>query len=379
MQINKDHIIRARRELHKIPEIGFELPKTLAFLRAELDKLNIPYTEELGTSSIVATVGSGSKTIGIRADTDALPVQEETGLPFASTHPGMMHACGHDCHTAMLLGTAKALKEMEAELRCCVKLIFQACEEGTGGAESLCRDGLMEQVDTIVACHIMSDQPSGAILLNAGCTHASCRNFAIHLYGKSCHVARPHRGVDAIAMAARVYTDIQVMRARETDPFDPVVIGIGQIHGGSATNIVCDHVVMHGTIRAQSPEMDALVYRRILEICENTARDMGGSSKVELIGFTPCVINDGAVTQALREAAEKVVSKEQILERPRSMGSEDFSFYLQHKPGAMIYLGVAQADKPMVPLHNGKMDPDESALDLIPRVFVQFVLDQMEK
>lgn len=379
MHIEKDYIIKLRRQLHQIPEIGFELPKTLALIRGELDAMSIPYREDLGRSSIVATVGQGKKTIAIRADTDALPVQEETGLPFASKHPGMMHACGHDCHTAMLLGTARALKEMEDQLSCRVLLVFQACEEGTGGAESLCKDGLMEQVDKIIACHVMSDQPAGTILLNDGCTHASCRNFVIHLYGSSCHVARPHRGVDAIAMAARVYTDIQVMRARETDPFDPVVVGIGQIHGGNATNILCDHVTMHGTIRAQSPQMDELVYRRIREICEHTALDMGGSCEVQLIGFTPCVINDTGVTRGLREAAEKVVGKERILERPRSMGSEDFSFYLQHKPGAMLYLGVARENEPIVPLHNGKMAPDEDALEWTPKVFLQFILDQMDK
>jgi len=381
MQIDKEYIIRIRRELHKVPEVAFDLPKTLAIVRAELDAMGIPYTEEFGTSSIVATLneGVGKKVIALRADMDALPVQEETGLPFASTHPGQMHACGHDCHTAMLLGAVKALKAMEKDIKCCVKFVFQACEEGTSGAKRICDDGFMDQVDEIIGCHVMPDKPSGTVLISKACANASSHVFDIHLNGKSCHVARPHQGVDAIAMAARVYTDIQIMRAREIDPFQPVVIGIGQIHGGNACNVVCDSVTLRGTVRALSPEMDAFVFRRLQSICENTARDMGGTAVLDAPDFTPCVINEPRVRDALNAAAEKVVGADKVLERPESMGGEDFAFYLQHKPGAMFSLGVAPEGRPIVPLHNGKMIVDENALDIAAKVFVQFVLDQMEK
>ena len=381
MYIDKDYIIRVRRELHKVPEIGYDLPKTLAIIRKELEDIGLSYTEEFGTSSIIATLneGVGNKTIAIRADTDALPVTEETGLEFASTHPGQMHACGHDCHTAMLLGTAKALKAMEKDIKCCVKFVFQASEEGPSGAKRICEDGFMDQVDMIIGCHIAPDQPAGTILTNKTCCNAGSHGFRIHLQGKSCHVARPQQGVDAIAMAARVYSDIQIMRARELDPFEPVVIGIGEIHGGNANNVVCDHVMMHGTIRTHRDEMDKLIYRRIEEISESVAKDMGGSAYVETSKYNPALRNDHYLADAIVEAGIKVAGAENVKEKPLSMGAEDFSHYTYYKPGAMFNLGVMPADGKYVPLHNGKMMVNEDALDVTPKLFVQFVLDQMEK
>lgn len=379
MRIDKDYIIQIRRELHQVPEIGFELPKTLAIIRRELEAIGLPYTEEFGTASIVATLneGKGNKTIALRADTDALPVQEQTELPFASTIPGQMHACGHDCHTAMLLGTAKALKEMESEINCCVKFLFQSCEEGTAGAKLVCDDGFMDDVDQIIACHITADQPAGVVLIGQDCVNASSHSFRIHLQGKAAHVARPHMGVDAIAMGARIYHDIQVMRAREIDPFQPLVIGIGEFHGGHANNVICDEVVMHGTVRALSDETDAKVFRRMTQIVESVAGDMGGSGWIESYNYTPCVINDPGVRDGLRTASAQVVGDCQIYERPGSMGAEDFSFYLQHKPGAMFNIGVAPDMENIIPLHSGKLVIDEDALDIGPSIFIQFILNNM--
>ena len=372
MHIDKDYIIRVRRELLQVPEIGYELEKTLAIIRKELDTIGLPYTEAYGTSSIIATLneGVGSKTIAIRADTDALPVQEETGLPFASTHPGKMHACGHDCHTAILLGTAKALKAMEKEIRCCVKFVFQACEEGPSGAKRICDDGFMEQVDMIIGLHIDPSKPAGMVLTNKTCCNAASRGFRIYLNGKSCHVARPQQGIDAIAMAARVYTDIQIMRARELDPFEPVIIGIGEIKGGFANNVVCDNVMLNGTIRTHKNEMDEYIYRRIIEISQNVARDT--------YKFNPALRNDHAVADGIIAAATKALGAEMVAEKPLSMGAEDFSYYALHKPAAMFNLGVMPADGTVVPLHNGKMIPNEDALENGAKVFIQFVLDNME-
>lgn len=380
MQIDKDYIIKIRRELHQVPEVGYDLNKTLAIIRRELETIGLPYTEAYGTSSIIATLneGVGNKTIAIRADTDALPVQEETGLPFASTHPGKMHACGHDCHTAILLGTARKLKELEKDIRCCVKFVFQACEEGPSGAKRICDDGFMEQVDMIIGLHIDPSKPAGMVLTNKTCSNACSRGFRIHLNGKSCHVARPQQGIDAIAMAARVYTDIQIMRARELDPFEPVVIGIGEIHGGHANNVVCDSVILNGTIRTHKNEMDELVYRRIIEIAQATARDMGGTAEVETYKFNPALRNDHALADGIVAAATKILGPELVMEKPLTMGAEDFSYYTLHKPGAMFSLGVMPAEGPVAPLHNGKMLVNEDGLESGAKVFVQFVLDNME-
>ena len=379
MCVDKQYIINLRRELHQIPEIGFDLPKTLAVVRRELDAIGLPYTESFGTSSIVATLneGVGNKTIAIRADMDALPVQEETGLPFASTHPGKMHACGHDCHTAMLLGTAKKLKEMKKDVNCCVKFIFQAAEEGPGGAEGICKDGLMDQVDMVIGCHVYPDLPTGLVCLNKICQNAGSHGFRVHLKGRSCHVARPHQGVDAIAMAVRVYSDIQIMRARELNPFDPVIIGIGEIHGGKTNNVVCDQVMMHGTIRTHRNDLDEQIFARIEHIAKGVAEDMGGSAVVETTKYYPVLINEPHTADSIIRAAQKVVGKDRVKEKPLTMGAEDFAFYTLYKPGAMFNLGVMPADGDFAPLHNGKMTVNEDVLDVAPNVFIQFVLDNM--
>ena len=381
MKADKQYIINLRRELHRIPEIGFDLPKTLAVVRRELDAIGIPYTEKFGKSSIVATLneGIGNKTIAIRADMDALPVQEKTGLPFASTHPGKMHACGHDCHTAMLLGTAKKLKEIEKDIQCCVKFIFQAAEEGPGGAKLLCDDGLMDQVDMVIGCHIYPDKPSGTISLNKVCQSAGSHGFRIYLNGKSCHVAKPHQGVDAIAMAMRVYSDIQIMRARELNPFDPVVIGIGEIHGGHANNVICDQVMMHGTIRTHRNDLDTQIYSRIEQIAQSVALDMGGSAVVETAKFYPVLINDPTISDAIIQASELVVGKDMVREAPFTMEAEDFAYYTLYKPSAMFCLGAMPSDGNYTPLHNEKMTINEDVLDIAPNVFIQFVLDHMNK
>lgn len=382
MNIDLDYIIRIRRELHQVPEIGMELPKTFAIIRRELDTLGIPYTEKWSDCSIVATLneGVGTKTIAVRADNDGLPITEETGLPFASTIEGQMHACGHDFHTAMLLGTAKALKEMEKEIKCCVKFVFQGPEEGPSGAKVICENGVMDDIDEIIGCHVAPTQPVGAVQLTRGPMNASSRSFQITLHGKSSHVARPQQGIDAIAMAARVYTDIQIMRAREMDPLQPVVIGIGTIHGGTAVNIVCDTVTLSGTIRALTPENDEKAWNRIQEIAKNVAEDMGGSAETETLRFTPAVINDAHVADGIIEAAKKVTDPALIDPNKKiSMGAEDFSRFQHRKPGAMFNLGAAPSEDAKIPLHNGKVIFNEEALEFGPKVFIQYILDQMEK
>lgn len=381
MHIDKDYIIRIRRELHQIPEIGFDLPKSIAVIKRELDALDLPYTEEIGKSCIIATLneGIGNKTIALRADFDALPMQEETGLPFASTHPGKMHSCGHDCHAAMLLGAAKALKEMASEIHCCVKFIFQSAEEILGGAKSICETGFMDQIDSIIGCHIITEYPYGTIAINRTCNSACSRGFKLHLYGKSSHVARPHMGVDAIAMAIRVYDGIQLMRAREMNPINRLVIGVGAIHGGETNNIICDHVEMNVSVRTQDTALDEHIYKRITHIAESVAEDMGGSAKLETYKYSPALRNDLGVADDIEAAAAKIIGAENILDKSESMGGEDFAYYIQHKPGAMFHLGVGTEGEPVIPIHNGKMVVNEDALPIGSQIFVQYILDQMEK
>ncbi|MBQ7341099.1 MAG: amidohydrolase [Oscillospiraceae bacterium] len=380
MNIDHNYIVKIRRELHQVPEVGFELPKTLSIIRRELTSIGLPYREDIGRSCIIATLneGVGNKTIALRADFDALPMAEETGLPFVSRHPGKMHACGHDCHAAMLLGTAKALKAMEKDIKCCVKFVFQSAEEILGGAKSICETGFMDYVDVILGCHIFPDSPAGTVALNRSCDSACSRGFKIHLYGKSSHVSRPDLGVDAIAMAVRVYSDIQLMRARELNPFDPVIIGIGAFNGGEAANIVCDYVVMTGTIRTQSTELSGHIYQRICDIAEAVAADMGGKAQVETLRYSPALHNDLKVADDIEAAAKKTGFSE-VLPKEDSMGGEDFAYFLEYKPGAMFGIGIKPKDAPVIPLHNGKLIIDEDALSVAPKVYIQYILDQMEK
>ena len=381
MTIDKDYIIKIYRELHQIPELGFDLPKSTAVICRELDAIGIPYTTQIGKSCIVATLneGVGSKTIAMRADFDALPIQEETGLTYASTHPGKMHACGHDAHAAMLLGAAKALKAMENDIKCCVKFVFQSAEEILGGAKSLCDDGFMDQVDEIIACHINSEYMVNQFLVNRTCNSACSRGFKLHLYGKSAHVAKPHNGIDAIAMAVRVYNDIQFMRARELNPVDKVVIGVGAIHGGTVNNVICDHVEMNVSIRTQKTELDQHIYKRITQIAESVANDMGGRAELETYKYVPALVNDLTIVDALESAAIKIVGKDNIFPRREALGGEDFAYYIQHKPGAMFNVGIRDEGMPHIPGHNGKLVVSENALECAPKIFVQYVLDRMEK
>ncbi len=380
MQIDKEYIVKVYRELHQVPEIGFDLPKSAAIITRELDAIGVPYTTEIGQSCIIATLneGVGSKTIAIRADYDALPIQEETGLCYASTHPGKMHACGHDAHAAMLLGTVKALKAMEKDIKCCVKFIFQSAEEILGGAKSICDTGFMDGVDEIIACHINAEKMSNHFLINRTCNSACSRGFKLHLYGKSSHAAKPHAGVDAIAMAVRVYTDIQFMRAREINPIERVVIGVGAIHGGTTNNIVCDHVEMNVTVRTQSIQMDEHIFKRITQIAESVAADMGGGAKLETYKYVPPLINDLDIADKLEAAAVKALGAENVFPKNEALGGEDFAYYILHKPGAMFNTGILDEGMPYVPAHNGKLVVSENSLEAAPKVFVQYVLDQME-
>ena len=237
----------------------------------------------------------------------------------------------------------------------------------------------MEQVDEIIACHINSSYKAGTFLINRTCSSACSRGFKLHLYGKSSHVAKPHRGVDAIAMAVRVYTDIQFMRARELDPIEKVVIGVGAIHGGTVNNIVCDHVEMNVSVRTQNSALDAHIYKRITQIAESVATDMGGRAELETYKYVPALINDLEIADALEASALTTLGADKILPRKESMGGEDFAYYLQHKPGAMFNIGILDDGMPVVPGHNGKLIVSENCLDVAPRVFIQYVINRMEK
>ena len=381
MYADKEYIIALRREIHEYPEIGFDLPKTIAVVKRELDKLGIEYTEEYGKSSVVATINPDKKdfTIGIRADMDALLIQEKTDLPFKSKIDGQMHACGHDAHTAMLLGTAKALKAMEDKISCRVKLLFQPSEEGQqSGAELMVADGVMDDIDVIIGQHIENWLDVGTVGVCKGASMASSRTVRIQFFGKTAHATLPHSGIDALAAAVKTYNDIQFMLTREMNPFDRYVCSVGKLSAGTTQNVIADYAEMLISVRAYKNEVDEHIAKRIDQIAKNAADELG--AKVEIESDLKCfvVYNNPYISELLLSSAGKIVGADNIAEMPVKMSSEDFSQYLTKKPGVFMRLGTRNEKKGCTTLpHNNDFLIDEDALVYGSDTCVQFVLDNM--
>ena len=381
INIDKDYIINIRREIHQYPEIAFDLPKTIALVKGELDKMGISYTEEYGKSSVVATINPEKKdfTIGIRADMDALLINEKTDVPFKSKHEGKMHACGHDAHTAMLLGTAKALKELESKINCRVKLLFQPSEEGKeSGAEHMVADGVMDDIDIIIGQHIENWLDVGTVGVCKDASMASSRTVKIEFFGKTAHATLPHSGVDALAAAVKTYNNIQFMLTREINPFDRYVCSVGKLSAGTTQNVIADYAEMLISVRAYSDEVDEHIARRIEQIAQNAADELGAEVKVDSKLKCYVVYNDPYISDLVLSSAAKVIGEDNIADMPVKMSSEDFSHYLTKKPGVFFRLGTRNKEKGITTLpHNNDFNIDESALPIGSQVCVQFVLDNM--
>lgn len=379
MYADKDYIVQIRREIHRYPEVGFELPKTIALVKRELDRIGIAYTEKYGRSSVVATINPKKTgfTIGIRADMDALLIEEKNDVEYRSRIKGQMHACGHDAHTAMLLGTAKALNERKESLDCCVKLLFQPSEEGAqSGAELMVKDGVMNDIDVIIALHVENALPVGKIGVCKGASQASCRDFHVEFFGETAHAALPHSGVDAIASAVRTYNNIQYMLGREMNPFSKYICSVGKLEGGTSPNTIADYAHMLGTIRTFDLKVDEFLIRRITEIAENTAHEIGAKTKIDTALRVGTVYNNPYLSDLLTDSAARLLGKESIAPMQEKLASEDFANYLIKKPGVLFRLGTANLEKGIISLvHNNDFQLDEDALPIGTDVCVQFVLD----
>jgi len=380
--MSNSYVVNIRRQLHMYPEIGFDLDNTLALIRGELDKMGVEYTEKYGKSSIVATVNPEKTdfTIGIRADIDALPIAEENDVPYKSKISGQMHACGHDMHGAILLDTCRKINEIKDKVACRVKFLFQAAEEyPPSGARLMAEDGVMDDINCIVALHIDAGYKTGEVGISAGPQNATSDGFYLEFYGKSSHAANQHKGVDAIMMAVRAYTDMEFMIAKEIKADDPVIFNVGTIHGGVTNNIICDKCTMYCTLRTQKEETADYILGKIKKIIAAVADTAGGEARFIESKHYPIVVNDDVVTARIKAAAEKVIGVENLLpKKTRGMGGEDFSFFTRQKPGCMFRLGVANPERGFGGmLHNGKLLPDEDALEVGSDVFVRFVLDNM--
>lgn len=375
-------IVKWRRDLHEIPELGMELEKTHKYVTDELTKMNISY-KTISKTGIVAIIEgiSDGPTIAIRADMDGLPIKEKTKLPFSSKN-NCMHACGHDAHTSMLLATAKILSENKTLLKGNVKLIFQPAEEISAGAEALIKKGILEnpKVDFILGLHIGALFPEvklGMIGVKSGYITSAVDKISVTVKGKGGHGAMPHLSVDPILIASEIISSLQKIVSRETNPLHPVVVTIGSINGGSSWNIIPEKVTFEGTIRSIYPEDRNLLEKRVVDICEGIGKANGAEVKAKYERICPSVNNNPNTTDFLIKSAEKVVGRDNmiILENP-TMVSEDMAYYLEEVPGTFFFLGSNNPQKKIIyPHHHPKFTVDEDVLWIGPAVFIQSVFD----
>ena len=363
----QEEIVAMRRELHKIPELGFNLPKTREFVVKKLEEIGIPYTLSEKDSSIIATMkcGKPGKVLALRADMDALPITEDTGLSFTSTHPGCMHACGHDTHTAMLLGAIKVLYPHREELSGEIRFFFQTAEELAKGSAVVIENGGMEGVDAVFGIHIGSilDKtiPCGTIACIPGPIMASYDRFVLDVKGVGCHASTPEKGVDPINIASHIVLALQTINAREIAATDAGVITMGMIRGGEQYNAIPSTVHIEGTTRALKEDIRQKLAKRIGEIAKTTAEAFGGSVDYTMDWGAPPVINDKDMALFAQDAIRDIFGEHMVTYRESpNMGGEDFALYLQKAPGAFMFLSSANpAKKTDYPHHNPKFDVDE--------------------
>jgi len=377
----KPEIAGIRRDLHKHPELGFELNRTSEIVKDFLKKWGLEVETNIakcGVTGLIKARQSG-KTIALRADMDALPILEQNEISYRSTIDGRMHACGHDGHTAMLLGTAKVLSLYKDELKGNIKFIFQPAEEGPapGGAKPMIEYGVLKDVDAIFGLHISTAYKTGTIAINRYNAMASTDIFEIELLGKGGHAGLPHEAIDAIAMAVRVYNNIQIMVSRELDPLEPVVVSVGTLNGGYASNVIADSVKMSGTIRTHCNELRGEVIKKIENIVRSVAQMAGGDYKLNIIPGLPPLVNHTEYAKFVENSCKTLLGNKNvvILNKP-SMGAEDFAYYLEHIPGAFFWLGARNESKGFINSpHNPKFDFDEDALPIGAKIFIQLAVD----
>jgi amidohydrolase len=358
-------IIEVRRDIHRYPELGFEENRTSEKVASWLESLGIKVKKRVaGTGVIGVLAGSRSaKTIGLRADMDALPIMENTGVPYESTEPGRSHACGHDGHTAILLGTAKVLSALRNELRGNVKFIFQPAEEGGAGGERMCKEGALEEpkVDAIFALHCWPDQSAGAIGVRYGVMLANTDTFEITVLGRGGHAARPHRVIDPIVMAAKIIEGFQTIISRRISALTPAIITVAKIQGGTTHNVIPDSVSLWGTVRTLDEETRERIIVAMKRVLESTAVMFEAPNpRMEIHRGYPATVNDEEMVRLVEKVAKELVGEVKLINEP-SMGGEDFSFYLHQVPGAMFRLGVS-SDNPSPPLHNAAFNFNDDAI-----------------
>lgn len=373
----EQYIIDMRRELHMHPELSLAEERTSRRVQEELAKMGIPFVQMAGTGVLATISGKRpGKTIALRADMDALEITERNDVPYKSQTEGVMHACGHDAHTSMLLGAAKILSEIKDEFYGTVKLIFQPGEEVAKGAKLMIAAGALAGVDEIFGMHVMSEFAAGTVALSPGPRMASCDIFKITVTGKGGHGSTPNAGVDALAAAASIVMNLQTIVSREVSPLEPLTVSVGKMVSGTRFNVIADSAVLEGTTRCFSYEVQDMLPAAMERIIKETAASFRAEAELEYERLTVPVINNPASTARGRKAIAKILSEEAAVQMPMTMGAEDFSEYLINVPGAMAFLGIFNEAKGADhPIHHPQFNVDENALSIGAALHAQYAVD----
>jgi amidohydrolase len=361
-----DDVVALRRDLHRHPELGFEERRTAEIVATRLRGLGYEVTTGIGITGVAGVLRGTKpgKTVMLRADMDALPIDEENGTAYASTHAGVMHACGHDGHVAMLLGAATLIARRREELAGTIVLCFQPAEEGRGGAKAMLDDGFFERfaIERAYGLHLASAHPTGIVGLRAGPFYASSDSIEITIEGKGGHGAAPHLSIDPIFVAGTFIVAVQQIVSRQIDPIEPAVVTIGAIHGGTTHNVIPSRVSLLGTVRAFDAGVRAQMAERIERVLRGICESAGATYRFDYLWRYPVTSNDAEQSAYVRQVAERELGTERVIEAPRLMGAEDFSYFAERVPACFFTVGSNGGPESAWPHHHARFDVDEGAL-----------------
>ena len=385
---NKAEIVKIRRFIHMNPELGNREFETARLISAKLEPLGFEVRTGVAKTGVVAVLRGSQPgpAVAVRADMDALPVQETTNLPFKSLNPGVMHACGHDVHSSIVLGTALVLNSLKDKLKGTVTFLFQPAEEGApegeeGGADLMVKEGALDNpsVGAVFGFHVWPENVVGTVLIAPGNVTAAADTFTITVKGKSAHAARPHEGIDAVVIAAEIVTALQTVVSRASDPTDPAVLTIGTINGGVRRNIIADHVVLEGTVRTLSETNRKKIPVLMESIVRNITGMYGADCQFEYKEALPSVFNNPELAAAMTPTLIRLLGKDKTLEWKPQMIAEDFAYLARKAPGFYFFLGVkGPAQATAAPLHSPNFNPDERSIPLGIRILSHLLLDALD-
>ncbi len=380
----REDIVNLRRQIHMRPELSMEEYKTSELVKSLLNSWGIETKRVAGTGIVGLLKGKGpGKTVALRADMDALPIPDKKNVEYASKEEGKMHACGHDAHTAGLLGAALLLSRYKEYFPGQVKFLFQPAEEKKGGALPMIKEGVMEnpKVDGVFGLHCNPGLQVGKIGVTYGKAYASSDIYEIYIKGKGTHGAEPHKGIDAIAVGAQIVTALQNIVSRNTDPVDAAVVTIGEFHAGYQKNIVADRAELSGIIRTLDPKTREKTKERLIKLVTGIATAMGAEAEIQMTPSYPSLINDNGMVDLVLSAGKKLIGEDNVIvvEKP-TMGVEDFAYFAQLVPAAFFQLGVGNEAKGIIhPLHNSLFDIDEDALPIASAILSSVAVDFLNK